>query len=286
MLPDGYTSILEAPLDEYLVPDQGDMPSNTDFRTLAWAHPPLTAAHDAVAQVVPVPVVPYFRPLQLGSRGRDVIGAKRAIWKANGLPVPKNATQVFGPIAVKQLRLFQKTHGVAQDGVLGPGTLRKLSRFFDQYAFLLYTGFPPNSTAEQRIRAGIVAYAIWGYNNRVPIHYAMFRPMTFMSNLDELPVSEDCSTLVTKAYKSGKAPDPNRFSYNGYGNTWELRKHGVQVSLAAAKPGDLLHYDNPQHVGVYVGHGRCISHGSEMGPLLLQADYRPIAQVRSYLASA
>lgn len=273
MPPDAYLSILEAPLDPYVVPDQGDE---------GGAKVTLSGPERRRAEKPPTPIVPYFRLISLGSYGKDVQGAKRALWRANGLGVPKQPTQTFGPVAVKQLRTFQKTHGLAQDGVLGPTTLRKLGPSFDQYAFFLYTGYPPGASKKQQARTLKVAYALWGYNNRVSIHYAEFRPMTHMDALQLLPVSEDCSTFATKDFKFAKVADPNGLNYNGYGNTGTMRQHGRVVSLADAKPGDLVHYNDPQHVAVYVGHDRVVTHGSEVGPLLSAVDYRPIAEIRTY----
>lgn len=281
MTPSAYTSILEAPLDEYSLPDVGD--SNPTVLSDADLSLMLRAATPA-GKTNPVPIVPFTRTIKAGSVGRDVVGAKRAIWKANGLPIPVGATRLFGPVAVTQLRKFQKRAGVRVDGQLGPATLRALGPFFDQLAFLDYAGYPPGGSKEERMRDGIVAYALWGYNNRGQIGYAEYRPMAFMAALYQLPVSEDCSTLTTKEYKSGGAPDPNGLDYDGAGNTETQRAHGRLVpSIAQAKPGDLIHYDDPQHVAVYVGHGRVISHGSQIGPLLLPYDYRPVAEIRTYL---
>jgi peptidoglycan hydrolase-like protein with peptidoglycan-binding domain len=271
---DAYISIDQAPLDPYLVPDQGDQ---------GHPAPALTLEHLEVAKTAPTPIVPFTRTLELGSVGKDVIGAKRAIWKATGLKVPARATQTFGPTAVKQLRLFQKQHGLTVDGELGPATLKKLGPFFDAYAFLLYVGYPPGGTKEQQQRNAIVAYAVWGYNNRAAIHYSEIRPMQYMDELEHLPVYEDCSTFVTKAYKFAAAPDPNGLGYNGAGNTTTLREHGRVVAQAQAQDGDLPQYQDPDHTNIYVGDGRVISLGSEIGPLLQPINYRPLYEIRAYL---
>lgn len=272
--PDAYTSIFDAPLDEYVVPDVGDADP---------VAPGLAMPVRRVRQKPPVLVVPFTRTITLGTIGKDVIGAKRAIWKADSLRVPILANQLFGPIALRKLREFQRSRGLVADGQLGPATLAKLAPFFDSYAFLLYAGYPPGGSKTQAIRNRIVAYAIWGYNHRVEIHYVMWRPMTHMDELEFLPVAEDCSAFATKDYKFGGAPDPNDLGYRGYGNTYEMRKHGRVVSIFQALPGDLVHYDGPQHVAVYVGHSRVVSHGSEGGPYLLPYNYRPVREIRSYL---
>lgn len=275
---DAYTAIADAPLDLYNVPDQGDQ-----------GHPPAEIPREllSAAKVPPTPIVPFHRTLELGSVGRDVIGAKRAIWKRNGLKIPVRATQTFGPTAVAQLKNAQKEFGLPADGQLGPVTLKKLGPFFDQLAFLDYAGYRPGSSQEEQARAAQVAYALWAYNNRVQLGYSEYRPMTDMAQdlLELLPNEFDCSTLAAKDFKYARLPDPNGETppYNGAGNTTSLRAHGRPISLAAAKPGDLVHYNDPAHVAIYVGNGRVISHGSQIGPLLLMAAYRPIAEVRTYL---
>lgn len=280
MVTDAFISLAEAPLDPYALPDVGD--ENLPKSQL---HIDLEATEmiQRLAKTAPVPVVPYTRTLKLGSVGRDVIGAKRAVWKANGLKIPTRATMTFGPTAVAQLKLFQKHHDLATDGQLGPATLRRLGPFFDQLAFLDYAGYPPGGSAAEQKRRAIVAYATWGYNNRGDIGYSEYRPMDHLDDLEHLPESEDCSTFATKAYKFGGAPDPNGLGYDGAGNTSTLRAHGHIVTVADAKPGDLPQYQGPDHTNVYVGGGRVISLGSSIGPLLQDIGYRPLYEIRAYL---
>lgn len=270
-----YLDIAEVPVDEYSTPDIGDE-SPVGHET--FGGPMLTI----VAAPSPHLVIPFTRPLEEGDIGKDVIGAKRAIWRANGLHVTDHFTAMFGPIAKTQLVVFQKTHGLTADGVLGPATLMKLAPFFDRYAFLLYVGYPPGGTPDEQAQRAIVAYCIWGYNNRPRIHYLQLRPMSYMDDLEHLDVWEDCSTFDTKAFKFGHAPDPNGLDYNGLGNTVTQRMHGHVIPTAEARAADLAHYDGPQHVGVCVGAGRVIALGSEIGPLLLPIAYRPLTYIRRY----
>lgn len=272
-----YLDVADVPLDAYSLPDVGD------------EHP---VGHETLDRVLlaavikkkkPQFVIPYTRPLTEGDVGRDVEGAKRMIWRANGLHVSDHFTPDFGPIAKQQLEVFQKKARIAPDGVLGPATLKKLAPFADRYAFLLYTGFPPGGTKEEQVRRAIVAYCLWGYNSRQDIHYAELRPMSYMGDLERLPIWEDCSTFATKAYDFGGAPDPNGLHYDGSGNTGTMRAHGVVLpDWHSALPGDLAHYDGPQHVAVCVGAGRAVSLGSEIGPLLVPITYRPLTYVRRY----
>ena len=69
--------------------------------------------------------------------------------------------------------------------------------------------------------------------------------------------------------------DPNGLGYNGYGYTGTLSQQGRQTRVP--KPGDLGFYGGGwpySHVVVSVGDGKCVSHGSEGGPYLLDFRYR------------
>lgn len=90
----------------------------------------------------PVPI-PFGRILHLGSHGRDVQGVRRAERRWEGVNDPDLGLAIFGPTDALRTRRFQKAMGLSVDGVYGPQTHLFLTPFFDQYAFLLYTGRPP-----------------------------------------------------------------------------------------------------------------------------------------------
>lgn len=228
-------------------------------------------------------VIPFTRVIKFGTGGQDVKGIKRALWRATETKLGP-FTPVYGQIARAQCEKFQEAHGLTADGQVGPATLHALAPFFDQYAFLLYEGYPPglNPVAAKRQRA--LAYLLWGYNNRAAIWYLQSRPMTLLGDLEHLPISEDCSTFYTKMAKWAGWPDPNGFGYDGVGNTTSLVAHGRFINLAAAQIGDGIFYSDPAHVGGYVGHDKIISLGSSPGPSLTSVQYRSdFAQARSYL---
>lgn len=268
-----YTSIHDAPLDEYTTPDEGDFKSP---KALVRPTSKLKATQKSL-------IVPFTHNIRNGSKGKDVIGVKRAIWKANGLKVPTGATELFGPTAVKELKFFQKKHRLPADGVLGQVTLKKLAPFFDAYAFLLYEGYKPGTNPIQAKRDLFVAYMLWAYNNKTRIHYLQRRPMQGMNDLQHLPVYEDCSEFYTKGCKYAGFPDPNGFNYNGIGNTATIAAHGKRVTISAALPGaGCLYGYSPdyEHVAGIVAaktskaKARVVSNGSEPGPFLLEYDYR------------
>lgn len=232
-------------------------------------------------------VVPFRRSIKRGSRGKDVLAVKRALSRAGYLKWG-GFTPLFGVFAERALKKFQKAKGVKVDGEVGANTLKKLAPYFDSYGYLLYVGhtFNKNQNANDVKRAKIYAYALWGYNNRGLIHYAQQRPMDLLNDLYHLPVSNDCSEFATKAYKYAGATDPNGVNYNGSGYTGTLASHGRRVTLGQAQVGDLVLYGPAptyEHVAIYIGNGRVISHGSEGGPYLLPIDYRSDrGEIRSY----
>lgn len=90
-----------------------------------------------------LPPIPFGRTIRLGSLGRDTQGVQRALARAGYGKLP-GLLPVFGPKAVLNLRGFQKGAGVRVDGAYGPKTHTRLTPYFDDYAFLLYTGKQPH----------------------------------------------------------------------------------------------------------------------------------------------
>jgi len=103
------------------------------------------------------------------------------------------------------------------------------------------------------------------------------------------PPYADCSSFAIWCYYAAGAPDPNGTHYNSTGYTGSLVVRGREVSLRAAQPGDLLFYGHPReagasaHVAVYIGDRKAISVGGNPDPSLVDAAYRPIVNIRSYL---
>lgn len=89
------------------------------------------------------PPIPFGRILRLGSTGRDCKGVGRALAHAGhgtlGAVLP-----TYGLIRVAHVHAFQKSKRLTPDGVYGPKTHAALTPFFDDYAFLLYTGRQPH----------------------------------------------------------------------------------------------------------------------------------------------
>jgi cell wall-associated NlpC family hydrolase len=114
----------------------------------------------------------------------------------------------------------------------------------------------------------------------------------FRAYKGEYPKAADCSSFVTWClWDALGGPKAGADIVNGAG--WRAGFTGTQcsrgrvVSQAQMRPGDLLFYRNSAgqigHVAMYLGDGKAVSHGSDPGPQIVKPNYRPIAQIRSYL---
>jgi cell wall-associated NlpC family hydrolase len=234
--------------------------------------------------------VPYTRQIKPGTTGKDVKAVKRALSTA-GVMQWGGFTATFGPFAVRALKTFQKQQGLTQDGVYDLADHKKLGPYFDAYGAYLM-GLAAVSPEEEKRRA-IVAAAMLGYAHRSTIHYTM-GPLRMWGVKNKVrppkvPPYEDCSSFATWCYWVAGAKDPNgpAFNFNGYGYTGTQIQAGRSISTTRLKRGDLVFYGRrsvPSHVAIYVGDGRVVSHGSEVGPLLLSRTYRSdFHSARTYL---
>jgi cell wall-associated NlpC family hydrolase len=152
----------------------------------------------------------------------------------------------------------------------------------------------PKTTARERA----VRAAMLGVGNCASINYTQ-GPSRWdgikgglRAHRGQYPRNADCSSFVTwciwDALGGGKAGDDvvNGASWQA-GYTGTQCSHGKLVPLSRAQPGDLVFYAGSNgvvnHVAMLVSPGRVVSHGSQPGPMLLDATYRPVKEVRSYL---
>lgn len=238
-------------------------------------------------------IVPLNREVKFGTRGPDALAVKRALTRkgyGQGLRLSGKLANVFGPIAVRNLKRWKKRVGQKQTGVYG-GTAHKAmvaSRGFDRYgAWLMAKAPSPNQSS---VQSKIVATALLGWHENDQIHYT--QDSRRMQGVRErirpphVPHYEDCSSFATWCFWIAGAPDPNGLGYNGYGFTGTQIRHGRKVSNARA--GDLVFYGNkggvPTHVAIAVGGGKVVGHGSEIGPVLALISYRrDIHSIRRYV---
>ena len=145
-------------------------------------------------------------------------------------------------------------------------------------------------------RARAVRSAMLAYKHRDEIRYTQKGPRWSgitrrrRAYKNEYPLDADCSSFVTwclwDALGGAKAGTD---IVNGAG--WAAGYTGTQCShgrvVKQPDRGDLVFYRGANgvinHVAIYVGHGKVVSHGAPPGPQILAANYRPIAEIRSYL---
>lgn len=216
--------------------------------------------------------------------GKDVFALQRALSKA-GFRKWGTFTTAFGAGTKKQVQNFQHSVGLTTDGIYGPTTHAKLSRYYDAYGAYLMAQVKQKLSVTPRDK--VKNAAVFGYNKRAYIHYTQssLRMYGVKHHLKppSIPIYEDCSSFATWCYYVAGLADPNGYGYNGFGYTGTLALHGWRTYTP--KVGDLALYGSGfpySHVTIYIGNGRCISHGNEYGPLLLNVYYRTVRQFRSY----
>lgn len=228
-------------------------------------------------------------------RGADVTSLQHAL-VARGYKVDIDG--VFGPHTAAAVKRAKWDIGYPEDELLPVAGER-----FHRY--LLTNGVPADykvrrverahshklDDARQHVRDEIVKWARWGCEHERDIHYEQVRPYPLEA---DLPLYTDCSGFVSLCYKLGGAYDPNGSHYDGRGYTGTLLEHGRPVTLAQAKPADLVIFGAypGHHVAVIVendGHDPIlVSHGQELGPLEIalsdEALYQaPVVAFRTYL---
>lgn len=235
--------------------------------------------------------VPLKRNVKYGTVGNDALAVKRALSKAGfgkwGAWGKKQ--KLFGNYASAHLKAFQKKHKLKVDGVYGASSHRALARYFDSYGRYLMGTVKVKKVSSKRTL--VTNAAMFGYSHRYLIHYTQTPSRMYgvrhRIKPPNVPYYEDCSSFATWCYWVAGASDPNGLRYNGQGYTGTLIHTGRRISSTQMRPGDLVfygHYAVPSHVAIYVGSGRVVSHGSEVGPLLIRWNYRSdVHSIRSYL---
>lgn len=120
---------------------------------------------------------------------------------------------------------------------------------------------------------GVAAGSRWNYNQARPIDVSI-DPGGW--------VTSDCSGSVIQAYHWARqitgvnVPDPSKYGYGGWGNTWDDEDGWPKVTDGKYLIGDLAHYDG--HVGMCVKDGSASSSrwwnfGSEP-PSIRELNYR------------
>lgn len=221
------------------------------------------------------------RVAHAGLRGPDVMAYKRTLHRI-GIRPQSNETTYFGFTLADQVHHFQAQHGITPTGTVTGQTFDALRVSFDSYDRWLLRDeisllLP---TPRELIIGGCMAML-----HHAPFPYMEVRP--YPDSLAEIYVKgSDCSGTSTRggyAYAHlsypNVVPDPNAMNFDGFGNTYEMIKHGTQV--ATPKPGDLaFYYPAFSHVGVVLDATRAFSHGKPGDPTVIPVSWA--TQFRRY----
>jgi hypothetical protein len=144
------------------------------------------------------------RSIKRGDHGSDVLALGRALIAAKyKRGVIKNRR--FGSAKDKQLRRFQRAHGIPADGILGPVTFERLKPFVDAYGMHLFSQAPKLTPQEQKFNE-LLAWCekltrdtpgyVWGGGHGPPL--------ADLSTKQGMDCSSSCSLAL---WKPGLFPD-------------------------------------------------------------------------------
>ena len=141
-------------------------------------------------------------------------------------------------------------------------------------------------------RQAIAAAAMWAVNSKQYISYSQ-SPSRWsgisqrVCPYSRVPPVADCSSFVSWLYWSafGKGNDFLNGANWSAGYTGTMGNHGTPVSLANARPGDVVLYGQApyDHATLYVGNNKVVSFGQNGPALLIPINYRGDFHIRSYL---
>jgi len=92
-----------------------------------------------------------------------------------------------------------------------------------------------------------------------PWNYSQNRAIDVTINPDDANVDSDCSGSVIQGYAyanrraGANVPDPSKYGYAGWGNTWDDEDGHPKVTNGQFKVGDLAHYDGHVCVCYHAG---------------------------------
>lgn len=133
--------------------------------------------------------------------------------------------------------------------------------------------------ASNDVRQGIVDLAIDAIGKQ-NIHYDQGRRACADWRTGQT-VYMDCSSFASECYILAGADPPDG---SGCGTTSSMESKGKSVGKGSLQPADLVFY--PNHVVVYIGGGKAVSHGGPTGPNPpheVDINYRTPTSYRSYL---
>lgn len=242
--------------------------------------------------------------------GDDVMAIKRAIshaqrwlpWEPSQWDARYRESFALGKgtgkVAGSGVRGFQRQEGLPQTGILDDATYQRIRRalipegpregspILDAESIRLIEEaiqeFSPAAKLE-RVRAAISDFCRRAENAQEMWHYTQQRPYTGLGVVPERSHQNDCSSYVCLAYFWARqeteilVPDPSRYRYSGYGNTWDDLDGHARVLSGNYLIGDLAHYDGHVTICRKAGDSSSAvwsSFGAEDGPEALPLHYR------------
>ena len=106
---------------------------------------------------------------------------------------------------------------------------------------------PPPPSSLPSFNEALTSFCEMAINE--PWNYSQNRAIDVVIDPNDDSVNSDCSGSVIQAYdyanrKSGSnVPDPSKYGYAGWGNTWDDEDGHPKVTNGSYKVGDLAHYD-------------------------------------------
>lgn len=259
-------------------------------------------------------LVPFGRTRKSGMRGRDVQQDRRALTRAGYWPLnttTKPATfydrAEFTPKLSSYVKRYQRAKGLRMTGEVDRATHNSLATPYKDskgrthaYGHYGAAGSKVMDAVAKKLRAQEqlllntgsvtsrgVAAALMTVRHRGNIHYTQgaARNVGIRGKgiwPPDYPHYADCSMHDTWLYFVAGAPDPNRRGYDGFGFTGTQSNAGVTVSWRVAPLLALVFYGHPiGHVATVVKKAKLVvSHGSEVGPVLVAINYRTVTLVK------
>lgn len=259
---------------------------------------------------------PYVEQLHVGKTGRHVAAYQRMLhrWNAEVRPYgasPSVEEGYFGEPMREQVRIFQRTwskrHPSARrlppNGHIGPRTHKALVRHADARACsLLRKEHEAQMGAAARkivVKAALKAYQdhqgkmiYSGPNTSASVMAKRWEGIDKGIELPRVPKHADCSSLATWCLWNARergATDPSHPDDQTWtwGTTFSMEPNGKKVSVAKARPGDLVFYEG--HVTIIVERSQGIPYvvtfGSQGGPYYEKYNYRTdVTSVKDYIS--
>jgi hypothetical protein len=242
--------------------------------------------------------------------GDDVMAMKRAISHAqrwlpwapsqwdNRYSKPFAMGKGTGNVGDSGVRGFQRQEGMTQSGEINDATYQKIRRALipegprqgDHILDAISIGLIKEAIKEfspagkiARVREALSDFCERAEESEELWHYTQRRPFTGFGVAPERTHENDCSSYVIIAYYWARqvtgilVPDPAKYRYAGYGNTWDDLDGHMRVYSGNYLVGDLANYDG--HVTVCRKPGNASgsvwsSFGQESGPEATNLYYR------------